>query len=196
LTSREEIEHFAVLSYRDVSENAVRPDAIPSLRELKAGWAMLADRLASRAFPKIVEVVVPAFLHAHSRTFWRGLPAALRDRILFRYPHLRGQGAFGGAIAIKPFGGVTGDTAMVNVELFEIGSVTEAEVADLWSKGAATWRRNLAERERTLQTSGPCRGCSSWSVCRGGCPAAAYHQWGTVHAHDRSCDAFRTAGVI
>jgi radical SAM protein with 4Fe4S-binding SPASM domain len=196
LTSREQVEHLSVLSYRDVSENAVRPDAIPSLAQLQNGWAVLADRLERSDFPRVAEVVVPAFLHAHSKAFWRNLPPGLRERIAFRYPLLRGQGPFDSSIAVKPFGGLTGDTAMVNQAEFEIGSATEGSIVELWANGAAAWRLRLAERERALQDKAPCRGCSSWNVCRGGCPAAAYHQSGTLHAHDSSCDAFRAAGVI
>jgi radical SAM protein with 4Fe4S-binding SPASM domain len=198
LAAREAVELLAVLSYRDVSENAARPEAIPPLPVLLAGWATIADRLQDEAFPRVVEVVVPAFLHGHARRFWQGLPAALRDRIAFRHPNLRGQGAFRGAVVVKPLGGITGDTAMANADLFEVGSVAhpDADLATLWSCGVEAWQRRLGERERTLRAQGPCRDCSSWNVCRGGCPAAALRQSGTIEQHDRACDAFRVAGVI
>jgi len=198
LAAREAVELLAVLSYRDVSENAVRPEAIPSLPVLQDSWVTIADRLQGLTFPQTVEMVVPAFLHRHARQFWQGLPAALRSRIAFRHPNLRGQSTFRGSVVVKPFGGITGDTAMVNTDLFEVGSVADpdADLTALWGNGAESWQRRLGERERTLRSQGPCSDCPSWGVCRGGCAAAALHQWGTIDRHDRSCDAFRRAGVI
>ncbi len=195
LCGREGIERLAVLSYRDVSENGVDPQAIPTLDALRAAWADLADRLAGLARPLHVDLVVPAFLRPEAHAFWSALPRALRARITVLHPHLRGQSAFRDTIVIKPFGRITGDTAMVNTDLFEIGSALD-DVGAIWADESLAWRRRLAAREEHLRACAPCRDCARWNACRGGCPAAAVHQWGDLLRHDRSCDQFRAAGVF
>ena len=196
LLVRERIRHLAILSYRDVSENLVQPEAIPLLSQLEEAWMLVTNWLATHPFPQSVEIVVPSFLHPQTSVFRNGLAKNLRRKITFRHPHLRGQSAFKSSVVIKPLGGVTGDTAMINSELFEIGSVSQTPISELWSYGALMWRRRLVEREEVLRKLEPCRDCTRWNVCRGGCAAAAFHQSGRLDSHDRSCDAFRDGGAF
>ncbi len=190
---RERVDRLALLTYRDVSENGVMPEMIPPLESLERAWRAVAEELAKGEDPKVVDLVVPAFLFPESTAFRRGLPAALRDRLVVHHPHLRGRTAFRETLVVKPFGALSGDTAMINSDLFDLGSATGG-VERVWRDEAPEWRRRLAAREERLRSEGPCSGCSRWHVCRGGCPAAAQHQWGDPDHHDRSCDQFRAAG--
>lgn len=187
----ERLDRLSVLTYRDVSENGVMPDQVPPLAELQAVWAAVAQTLEPLAYPRTVDLVIPSFLQKEASDFRAGLGRAVRDRLVLHYPHLRGLTAFRTTIVIKPLGGITGDTAMVNDPQFDLGDLRQHGVRALWEREAALWRERLAEREATLRATGPCRDCSRWHHCRGGCPAAALHQSGSLLTHDRTCDGFR-----
>jgi radical SAM protein with 4Fe4S-binding SPASM domain len=103
--------------------------------------------------------------------------------------------AFRTTRVVKPLGTITGDTAMANDPHFDLGHVRDG-VVQLWSAAGQRWRARLAEREAVLRASAPCSDCSRWHVCRGGCPAAARHQWGDDLHHDRTCDRFRASGAF
>lgn len=191
---RERIDRLSLLSYRDVSEHGVAPAMIPSLPSLRRAWTAVIDELIDD-HPVYVDLVVPSFLFQEATMFRRGLPAALRSRVTMLFPNLRGQSAYRQTVVVKPLGTLTGDTAMVNFGFFDLGSVRSG-VAQTWETGATAWRQRLAERETRLRQEAPCSTCTRWNVCRGGCPAAAFHQWGKAWGYDRSCDEFRAAGVF
>ncbi len=193
LASREQVDRLALLTFRDVSENGVMFDQIPTLASLKQSWSTVAGALALTPWPQFVDLVVPSFLFPESNEFRRSLPAALRPRVVVHHPHLRAHSAFRETIVVKPFGMLSGDTAMVNRGEFDLGSVRDG-VEHVWSTEAPRWRARLADRERHLQAQEPCGSCSRWHYCRGGCPAAASHQWEDLMKHDRSCDPFRENG--
>jgi radical SAM protein with 4Fe4S-binding SPASM domain len=153
----------------------------------------VADFLLESDHPRFVDLVAPAFLHPEARAFLRSLPRALKGRLAFHHVHLRGVSAFRESIVIKPHGQLTGDTAMSNFDEFDIGSA-RLGVGHVWESMAPAWRERLAAREARLRAEGPCGNCPRWNVCRGGCPAAALHQWGEVERYDRTCDRFRAAG--
>jgi len=187
------VDRVAFLTFRDVSENGVFYNLIPRLPELREMWQTIATALERNSRPKLVDLVSPAFLFPETTAFRRTLPPQLRNRIELHHPHLRGHSAFHKTIVVKPFGTLCGDTAMVNNALFEIGSARDG-VAEVWQAESARWRARLAERQTALRTEGFCRDCSRWHVCRGGCPAAALHQWSDFMKHDRSCESFREKG--
>jgi radical SAM protein with 4Fe4S-binding SPASM domain len=191
----ERVDRLALLSYRDVSENGVMPHMIPSLPQLRSAWDDLAAALASGEYPKFVDLVVPAFLFPESTEFRRKLPLALARRITLHHPHLRGRTAYLENIVVKPFGVLTGDTGMVNSDFFDLGSVRDG-LTQVWNTKSPEWRERLKMREQRLRADGPCGECPRWHVCHGGCPAAAYHQWGADWKHDRSCDQFRAEGYF
>lgn len=193
LAASEQVDRLALLTFRDVSENGVMFDQLPDLESLRRSWSAVARCLAGSASPRAIDLVVPAFLFPESSAFRRTLPAADRPRLFLHHPHLRGLSAYRETIVVKPFGTLSGDTAMVNTSLFDVGSVRDG-IAEVWATKAPQWRERLAERERHLQADGPCGSCSRWHYCRGGCPAAATHQWGDLMRHDRSCDAYRQNG--
>ncbi|MEZ4364238.1 MAG: radical SAM protein [Kofleriaceae bacterium] len=193
LCDAERIDRLSVLTYRDVSENGVMPDQVPALAELRQTWDAIARTLTEVANPKTVDLVVPSFLQREVNEFRATLDREQRARIMVHYPHLRGLTAFRTTIVVKPLGGVTGDTAMVNDPLFDLGDLRQHGVRTLWEREGAAWRQRLAEREAALRAEGPCKTCPRWHHCRGGCPAAALHQSGTVLAHDRTCDDFRAS---
>jgi radical SAM protein with 4Fe4S-binding SPASM domain len=190
MCAAERLDRLALLTYRDVSENGVMPTHVPALHALQAAWEQAASGLARAEYPRNLELVVPAFLQPEARAFFARQPPALRARLTLHYPHLGGKTAFRTTLVVKPHGWVTGDTAMANDAHFDLGHVREG-VAAVWNTGATAWRRRLAEREAHLRAHAPCRDCSRWRLCRGGCPAAARHQWGDDFHHDRTCDAFR-----
>ena len=191
----ENIDRLALLSYRDVSENGVHPELIPTLPLLKEVWQTAATEIAGRQYPRWVDIVVPAFLFEEAADARRRFPPDARQRITIHYPHLRGLSAYRETIVVKPFGVISGDTAMVNAEFFDAGHVSDG-VRAVWEKNSPAWRERLLAREARLKSEAPCGQCARWSVCRGGCPAAALHQWGPEWRHDRSCDQFRAAGVF
>ncbi|HSK41288.1 MAG TPA: SPASM domain-containing protein [Arenibaculum sp.] len=139
--------------------------------------------------------MAPSFLYPEASEFRRRLPREIQRRLTFHHPHLRGYTAFKETIVVKPFGVLSGDTAMINTDHFDIGSVGEG-VRAVWDTQAPAWRERLAERERRLRQEGPCADCSRWHTCRGGCPAAAFHQTGDVGHHDASCTQFRRTGLF
>lgn len=193
LARDEQVDRLAFLTFRDVSENGVMFELIPSLRALKKMWREIQDALAASAWPASVDLVVPAFLFPESTAFRKSLPPELRTRIVLHHPHLRGHSAYRETLVVKPTGQLSGDTAMVNDALFDIGAAGQG-ITRVWEEQAPRWRATLAERAAKLKADAPCRDCSRWHYCRGGCPAAAMHQWSTLQRHDRSCDAFRANG--
>ena len=195
LCSDEHVDRLSLLMFRDVSENAVMPQMVPPLKIQQQTWSEVARLLGAVSHPRIVNLVVPAFLRPEAKSFHASLPLAIRRRVMLLHPNLRGASAFRSAIVIKPFGTVTGDTAMWNDELFEIGNAREG-LRDIWVRGSTSWRERIAARERDLSSAGPCQGCARWHVCRGGCVAAATHQAGRSASHDKTCDAFRAAGAF
>lgn len=193
LASEERVDRLALLTFRDVSENGVMYDQIPTLAGLQDAWAAAARALEASPWPRTVDLVAPAFLFLELSAFRRSLPAGIRPRIVGHHPHLRGHSAYRETLVVKPFGTLSGDTAMINSELFDLGSVRQG-VARVWYEEAPRWRERLAERERQLRAGEPCGNCPRWHLCRGGCPAAAHHQWADLARHDRSCDPFRENG--
>jgi radical SAM protein with 4Fe4S-binding SPASM domain len=191
----EMVDRLALLSYRDVSENGVMPEMIPLLPDFCATWEAVAGELDGNHYPRVVDLVIPSFLFRESRQFHRRLPAGLRERINLHHPHLRGLSAYQRTLVVKPYGMLTGDTAMVNSAFFDL-QPTEQGVRKDWEREAPGWRRKLALRERRLRDQAPCRTCPRWATCRGGCPAAALHQSGSFWTHDRSCDRFRDAACF
>lgn len=183
-------DRLAFLTFRDVSENGVMYNLIPRLAELREMWQVIATTLAGSPAPKFIDLVSPAFLFPETTAFRRSLPPHIRNRIELHHPYLRGHSPFRETIVVKPFGALCGDTAMVNDAMFEVGSARDG-VAKVWAAQSGNWRARLAERQTLLRAQGPCRDCSRWHVCRGGCPAAAVHQWADLMKHDRSCEAFR-----
>lgn len=195
LCRQEGVDRLGILSFRDVSENDVMPEMVPPLSALQDCWGHVLETLMEAESPRWVDVVVPAFLYPETKAFRRTMPPEMKKRISFHHPNLRGLSAFRQTIVIKPRGEMTGDTAMANFAQFDIGSV-RIGVDQVWESRARAWRVRLAEREKRLQNESPCRDCPRWHVCRGGCPAAALHQWGEVDRHDRTCDRFRNSGVF
>lgn len=195
LARDEKVDRLALLTFRDVSENGVLYDLIPNLGELRGMWDLASTALTASPWPKHVDLVSPAFLFPESTDFRRSLPVEIRRRIDLHHPHLRGYSAFRETIVVKPFGMLCGDTAMVNSGIFEVGSVRNG-VATVWETESEAWRTRLAERQTVLRSQEPCASCARWHVCRGGCPAAAFHQWSNIMKHDRSCDWFRANGDI
>ena len=193
LASAERVDRLALLTFRDVSENGVMFDQIPTLAGLQGAWQAVADALIASPWPRTADLVAPAFLFPEMSAFRRSLPAAIRPRIVGHHPHLRGHSAYRETIVVKPFGTLSGDTAMINSRLFDVGSVRQG-VARVWQDEAPRWRERLGERERQLREREPCGNCPRWHFCRGGCPAAAYHQWTDMAGYDRSCDPFREQG--
>jgi radical SAM protein with 4Fe4S-binding SPASM domain len=191
----ERIDRLSLLSHRDVSENGVMPDLIPDLDALVGAWDTVAAEITRGDHPKWVDIVAPSFLYPETTQFRQRLPRDRRARITFLHPHLRGGAAFRDTVVVKPFGVLTGDTAMVNTDFFDLGSV-KSGVRHIWETMAPVGRQQLAEREQRLRAEAPCRDCSRWHVCRGGCPAAARHQWGAEWRHDRSGDHFRAAAAF
>jgi radical SAM protein with 4Fe4S-binding SPASM domain len=189
----EEIDRLALLSFRDVSENGLMADLVPDLSTLQDCWRGVAEFMLEASYPRFIDLVAPSFLHPEARTFLRMLPRALRGRLSFHHTHLRGVTAFRESIVIKPHGQLTGDTAMSNFDEFDMGSA-RLGVSHVWGNMAPAWRERLTAREARLRAQEPCSDCPRWNVCRGGCPAAALHQWGEVERHDRTCDRFRAAG--
>jgi radical SAM protein with 4Fe4S-binding SPASM domain len=189
------IDRLALLSHRDVSENGVMLELIPSLADLQNVWATVAKELGGSVYPRFVELVVPSFLYPESIECRRKFSREIRNRVTMHYPHLRGLSAYRATIVVKPFGVLSGDTAMVNSDFFDVGSVRDG-VRNVWEKGALDWRTRLAEREKRLRETAPCGQCPRWGVCHGGCPAAALHQWGPDWSYDRSCDRFRADGCF
>lgn len=195
LCRAEGVHRLALLSYRDVSENASTPEAIPLLTSQRALWDEVAAFLGQYGAPARVDIVAPAFLHPETSAFKRSLSPSVRSRITLHHPHLRGLSPFRDTLVVKPLGTLTGDTAMINDDLFEIGTVWGGTRA-VWAEGARAWRETLEARQQALRAAGPCATCSRWNVCRGGCPAAAKRQSGSIAHHDSSCDAFRSAGCF
>lgn len=193
LAAEERVDRLALLTFRDVSENGVMYDQIPTLAGLRAAWETAAEAIEASPWPRTVDLVAPAFLFPELSAFRRSLPAGIRSRIVGHHPHLRGHSAYRDTLVVKPYGTLSGDTAMINSELFDLGSVRDG-VAQVWQAEAPRWRERLAERERQLRTAEPCGNCARWHLCRGGCPAAAHHQWVDLSRHDRSCDPFRANG--
>jgi radical SAM protein with 4Fe4S-binding SPASM domain len=195
LCQQESVDRLAILSFRDVSENDIMPEMVPPLPALQDCWQRVLERLLEANSPRLVDLVVPAFLYPETKAFRRTLPAEVKKRINFHHPSLRGLSAFRQSIVIKPHGEMTGDTAMANFAEFDLGSV-RLGIDQVWELRSRAWRIRLVERERRLQAELPCHDCPRWHVCRGGCPAAALHQWGEVDRHDRTCDSFRNSGVF
>jgi radical SAM protein with 4Fe4S-binding SPASM domain len=193
LAQAERVDRLALLTFRDVSENGALFDLIPPLADLQGMWRAAADFLARSSCPAYVDLVVPAFLFPESTAFRRSLPAEVRSRIVLHHPNLRAHSAYRETLVVKPFGTLSGDTAMINQKEFDLGSVREG-VALVWDLEAPRWRARLAEREAALRAREPCGSCPRWHYCRGGCPAAALHQWSDLMRHDRSCDQFREHG--
>jgi radical SAM protein with 4Fe4S-binding SPASM domain len=195
LCSAEGIDRLSLLTYRDVSENGTSPEQVPPLEAQQRTWAAVAAHVAAHERPTSIDLVVPSFLRPEATAFRDSLGAEGRKRVTTFFPHLRGITAYRATVVVKPMGVLTGDTAMANDAHFDLGHVREG-VGGLWAEKGAYWRQRLAEREALLRADGPCRACPRWHVCRGGCPAAARHQWGDELRHDRTCDAFRAAGVF
>jgi radical SAM protein with 4Fe4S-binding SPASM domain len=194
LAHAEGVDRLSVLSYRDVSENAVQFDAVPPLEALQRAWASVAAAMAGKSLQ--IDLVVPAFLYPEAVEFRRRLEPEQRRRLQLHFPNFRGLTAFRTTVVVKPLGGLTGDTAMINDGAFDLGDVRSGGVRELWEGPGAKWRGRLIEREQTLRSREPCGSCSRWHACRGGCPAAARNQWGDEFHHDRTCDAFRAAGAF
>lgn len=186
----EEFDRLSLLSFRDVSENDVFYDQMPSIDEMSVFWQYAVDSLEENEFPRFVDIVVPAFLHPEAMAFYRRLPSHIRARLTFHFPNLRGYSLFRTTLVVKPFGTVTGDTSMINDMDFDIGPAALG-LCELWTAGSARWRSLLKEREKVLRANEPCNTCPRWHVCRGGCPAAAKRQWGDFQKYDRTCDKFR-----
>jgi len=193
LCREEMVDRLALLSFRDVSENGLMADMIPALRVLQDCWQSVSEWMLKADFPRWIDLVVPSFLYPETRAFRHMLPNILKDRVIFHHVHLRGVSVFRESIVIKPWGEITGDTAMANFDEFDLGSARQG-ISRAWATGAAAWRERLALRNERLMVEAPCSRCSRWNVCRGGCPAAAFHQWGELDRHDKTCDRFRAAG--
>jgi len=193
LAEREKVDRVALLTFRDVSENGVMYGLIPTLEDLRQGWYIVAEYLEQNTLPVMVDLVVPSFLFPESQEFRRSLSPKIRSRISIHHPHLRGHSAYRQTIVVKPFGALTGDTAMINTALFDMGSVRSG-VRDVWTAESVKRRQWLAQREQALHEDAPCSKCSRWHYCRGGCTAAALNQWSNALKYDRSCDPFRENG--
>jgi radical SAM protein with 4Fe4S-binding SPASM domain len=98
---------------------------------------------------------------------------------------LRGCFAFGNGVVITSQGAVTGCTALVQSPDWLTASepALVPAIRRAWQQG----RQRLAEREALLSSAPPCAGCPSWSVCRGGCPAAALNYFGSSDNSDPTC---------
>ena len=193
LAQTERVDRLSLLTFRDVSENGVLFHLIPSLADLRTMWQDTAELLAGSTWPRQLDIVAPAFLFPDTTQFRRSLTPHIRRRVVLHHPHLRGHSAYRETIVVKPFGTLSGDTAMVNNGLFDLGSARDG-VAGVWRSEAPRWRARLAERAAVLKAQGPCADCPRWHYCRGGCPAAALHQWNDLAKHDRTCDPFRAEG--
>lgn len=103
-----------------------------------------------------------------------------------QFDPIRGCPAFGNSIIVTSIGNLTGCTAMIKIPEMFVGNVVNEKYSELIPR-IKEMRSLVKKREHYLKTVLPCASCKNWIFCRGGCPAAAYHYYGSIMKHDPTC---------
>jgi radical SAM protein with 4Fe4S-binding SPASM domain len=183
-----------LLTLRDVSEYGSLTSELPTWVHYRDCIDMVYDYLADCGGKLEVEMVLPGFLLPDVTHLINARQD--KNRIRFSFTNLRSDKSFVETVVIKPFGSITGQTAMVNFSVFDVpvkarDSNEAPDFEYVFDEAQRNWRNKAQARKEHLAAVGPCSDCSRWNYCRGGCPAAAFAQSGTILAHDKTCDNYR-----
>jgi len=153
-------------------------------------WSIIYEQLEASldSAPEnlLIIATMPQYIHQELTKQLRG-QFRYKKNILIRTDCVRGCGAFNQNIVITSEGNVTGCVAMLNEPKFWIGNINETPISELLYK-FPNWIEQLNLRSKNLYDNSLCGHCSSFLLCKGGCPMVAekfFYDW---CQNDPSCN--------